>query len=426
LSMMPLTAAIVVASRTVWDQAHACVQNLPVRLAIESGLDQNEPADADALLDRIERHQVDVVLVETGRIAMPFEEFVRRLKNTTSQPAVFVLNPEASPELILEALRAGANEYLYPPMAETLRDALQKLSAQRSKGASDTANALGKLFGFLSARGGCGASTIAAHVATDLAHQVGTGPRSEATLLADFDFEAGLIRFLMKSKTSYSVQDAISNLRRMDSSLWKALVSANADRLDMIPSPDEVAAKKPPEREETLHLLRFIRSTYPAAIIDFGRSVSVSALDGLPEMDLLYVVTTPELSAVACAARAVRDAEDRGFAANRIKVVLNRAVVSAKVSYSAAEKVLGRAFDVTLRDDHMQLYDAYSEGRFLSPTSALGKELHQLAVTIRQHAFGEIKNDKTPAQAGSGGKRWFGLFGKQPAGGKATPEGAHA
>ena len=36
------------------------VQNLPVRLAVE----QNEPAEADALLDRIERHRVDVVLVE--------------------------------------------------------------------------------------------------------------------------------------------------------------------------------------------------------------------------------------------------------------------------------------------------------------------------------------------------------------------------
>jgi pilus assembly protein CpaE len=424
--MMPLTAAIVVASRTVWDQAHACVQNLPVRLAVESGLDQNESTDADALLDRIERHQVDVVLVETGRIAMPFEEFVRRLKNTASQPAIFVLNPEASPELILEALRAGANEYLYPPLAETLRDALQKLSSQRSKGASDASNALGKLFGFISARGGCGASTIAVHVATDLARQVGTGPRGEATLLADFDFEAGLTRFLLKSKTTYSVQDAVANLRRIDSSLWKALVSTHADKLDMIPSPDELAAKRAPEREETLHLLRFIRSTYPAAIIDFGRSVNVSALDGLPEMDLLHVVTTPEPAAVTRAARAVHDAEARGFAPARIKVVLNRAVVSGKVSYSAAEKTLGRPFDVMLRDDHLQLYDAYSEGRFLSPASALGKELHQLAFSIRQHAFGEVRNEKAPAQTGSGGKRWFGFLSKSPGGGKETSQGAQA
>ena len=167
--MMPLTAAFVIANRTVWEQAHACIQNLPVRLAVEHGMGQSDPSETDALLDRIERHRVDVVLVEASRIAVPLEEFVRRIRNSAVQPAVFVLNPEAAPELILEALRAGANEYLYPPLADTLRDALQRLSTARSKGGSDTSKALGKIFGFLSARGGCGATTFAVHVATDLA-----------------------------------------------------------------------------------------------------------------------------------------------------------------------------------------------------------------------------------------------------------------
>ena len=228
LSMMPLTAAFVISNRTVWEQAHACIQNLPVRLAVEQGMGQSDPAETDALLDRIERHRVDVVLVEASRIAMPLEEFVRRIRSTAAQPAVFVLNPEASPELILEALRAGANEYLYPPLADTLRDALQRLSTARSKGGSDTSDALGKIFGFLSARGGCGATTFAVHVASSIIARR-RDQLKQPTLLADFDFDAGLLRFLMKSKSTYSVRDAIDNLRRMDSSLWKALVSSHAD-----------------------------------------------------------------------------------------------------------------------------------------------------------------------------------------------------
>ena len=416
MSMMPLTAAFVVASRVVWEQAHACVQNLPVRIAVEHGMDQSNAADADALLDRIERHRVDVVLVEASRVAMPLEEFVRRLRNTASQPAVFVLNPDASPEQILEALRAGANEYLYPPLAETLRDALQKLSAQRSRGAAETSQALGKLYGFLSARGGCGATTIAVHVALDIARQVGTGPRAESTLLADFDFEAGLIRFLLKAKTTYSVQDAISNLRRVDSSLWKALVSTQTDKLDVIQAPDEIAAKKAPEREETLHLMRFVRSTYPVVTVDFGRSVSTAALDGLPELDLLHLVTTPDQRSVESARHALQIVEDRGFAPERIRIVLNRAVVSGKVSYSEVEKTLGRPVDVMFRDDHMTLYDAYSEGRFAPPGSPLGKELHALAASLRQRAFGEAGGTKAAADTSgagnNGGKRWFSFLGK--------------
>ena len=44
-------------------------------------------------------------------------------------------------------------------------------------------------------------------------------------LLADFDMDAGMVGFLMKVKSPYSILDAINNLHRLDASYWKALVS---------------------------------------------------------------------------------------------------------------------------------------------------------------------------------------------------------
>jgi len=411
--MMPLTAAFVIANRTVWEQAHACIQNLPVRLAVEHGMGQSDPSETDALLDRIERHRVDVVLVEVNRIAIPLEEFVRRIRNSVVQPAVFVLNPEAAPELILEALRAGANEFLYPPLADTLRDALQRLSAARSKGGSDSSKALGKIFGFLSARGGCGATTFVVHVATDLARQMGALQTKQPMLLADFDFDAGLLRFLMKSKNTYSVRDAIDNLRRMDSNLWKALVSSHTDKLDVIPAPDEVAAKRSPEPEESTHLMRFIRSTYPVSIADFGRSLNLTALDSLPELEVLYLVTTPDPVSLEHAKRAIGHVEERGFASNRIQVLLNRAGERGKPDIEGIERSLGRRCEAVFPNDHAGLYDAYSEGRFLPPASALGKEFHALADSIRARAAGERQPDRSDkAVAAAGGKRWFSFLQK--------------
>jgi pilus assembly protein CpaE len=381
--MMPLTAAFVVSNRAVWEQAHACIQNLPVRLAVEQGVEQTTAAEADELLDRIERHRVDVVLVEASTVAIPLEEFVRRLRSAASQPAVFVLNPEASPELILEALRAGANEYLYPPLGETLRDALQRLSAARSKGGSDASKALGKVFGFLSAHGGCGATTFAAHIAPELARQT-----KQPTLLADLDFEAGILRFLMKTKNSYSVRDAVDNLHRIDSSLWKGLVSSLPDKLDVIPASDEVAAKRSPAREEMTHLLRFIRSTYPITIADFGRNISTAALHALPELEAIYVVSTPGRASLERARRTVHAIEQRGFPRTRIQVLLNQ-VREKKTDLNVVEQVLGRPADATFREDHLALYDAYSEGRFLPASNALAKELRALAESIRVGVMGQ-------------------------------------
>jgi pilus assembly protein CpaE len=422
--MMPLTAAFVISNRTVWEQAHACIQNLPVRLAVEQAVGQSDPAETDALLDRIERHRVDVVLVEASRIALPLEEFVRRIRSAAAQPAVFVLNAEASPDLILEALRAGANEYLYPPLADTLRDALQKLSAARSKGGADISGALGKIFGFLSVRGGCGATTFAVHVAIGIARQM-----KQPMLLADCDFDAGLLRFLMKSKSTYSVRDALDNLRRMDSSLWKALVSSPADNLDLITAPDEVAAKRHPGREEMTHLMRFIRSTYPLSIVDFGRSISPAALDSLPELEALYLITTPDLMSLESAGRAIQVVEERGFAGDRINILLNKAKAREARDREEIGKYLGRPCEAVFRNDHMSLYDAYSEGRFLPASSGLGKELHALADSIRAQAAGERSrdnNEKTAGTVPAGGKRWFSFLQKAPAIQKTQEQGVQA
>jgi pilus assembly protein CpaE len=339
---------------------------------------------------------------------LPLEEFVRRLKNTSAQPAVFVLQPEASPERILEALRAGASEYLYPPLADTLRDAFERLSGARSKGAAGTTGALGKIFGFISARGGCGATTFAIHLATDLARQI-----KQPMLLGDFDFEAGLLRFLMKSKSTYSVRDAFDNLHRMDSSLWKALVSSHENRLDFISSPDEVAAKCHPGREETTHLMRFIRSMYSLSIVDFGRSVSTAALDSLPELDALYLVTTSDPATLDHARRAIQMVEERGFANGRLKVLLNRMPDRGGPDRKEIENVLGRPCTAVFGNDYMALYDAYSEGHLLPQGSRLCKEIHGLADLVRARMAGEREGNPAGSNGTivpEAGKRWFSFF----------------
>lgn len=404
MSMMPLTAAFIIGNRTLWEQAHACIRNLPVRIAVE----QSDPAEADALLDRIERHRVDVVLLEAGRVSVPLEEFVRRLRTTATQPAVFVLHADASPDLILEALRAGANEYLYPPMADTLRDAFERLAANRARSGAASASGLGKIFGFVSARGGCGATTFAIHIATELSRQL-----KQPMLVADFDFDAGLLRFLMKSKNTYSVRDALDNLHRMDLSLWKGLVSSHGNGLDFIPAPEELAAKRHPEQEEVIHLMRFVRSLYPVSVVDFGRCLSMSALDSLPELEALYLIATPDAPSLGHARRAIQMFEQRGATNGRLKVLLNRMPDRGSLDREAIEDLLGFPCAGIFRNDFMSLYDAWSEGHLLDQGTPLAKEMRKLAGSIKARVTGERApeaGDVSMRAPVEGAKRWFSFF----------------
>jgi pilus assembly protein CpaE len=398
MSVMPLSTALLIYSRPLWEQAHAVIQNLPVRIALES----NELNDVDDLLDRIDRHRADVVLVEANRLPMPLEEFVGRLRETVSQPAVFVVHTEASPQYILEALRAGAAEFLYMPLADRLTEAFERLSENRLKAGGGAAG-LGRIFGFLSAKGGCGATTLVAHVAPVLSKNLGS-----STLLTDFDFDAGILRFIMKCRGSWSVRDALDNMHRMDSNYWKKLVSSHDGRLDILPSPDDLAARRPGGAQETSHLMRFIRSTYRACVIDFGRHVSVAALDSLPELDTLYLVTTLDLDTLDHAKDCLNLIERRGFPTSRVKIVFNKIPAKGAPDPRGVEKYLGSPAAASITADAESLYDAWSEGRFLETNTKLGRDFHSLAGSMAARVRGE--NEGQPVAPGAVRKPSGGLF----------------
>jgi pilus assembly protein CpaE len=407
MSMSPLTAALVISSRNIWEQTHACIQNLPVRIALE----QNEPSDAEALLDRIERHRVDVILLEAKGLGLPLDEFIRRAHDTSSQPAVFILHSEASPQQILEAMRAGSREFLYPPLGQTLREAFENLSAARSKGSSATSLGLGKISGFLSVRGGCGATTFACHVAAEAARRTG-----RKVLLADCDFDAGMVRFVMKAKTTWSVRDAVDNLHRMDSNYWDALISKYPGGLDVIPSPDELAAKGSAGPAEIAHLMRFIRSLYPLSIVDFGRHTSPAALDSLPELDSLYLLAGIDLDTLDHAKSCIASLQARGFESSRIKVLINRLPERTLPDSAGVERYLGVAPEAFFQSDYVSLYDAWSEGRLLQGNTKLGREINALAGSLVAQAKGEPAAPPPAAkQSPAGLKKIFSFLQRQRA-----------
>jgi Flp pilus assembly CpaE family ATPase len=156
--------------------------------------------------------------------------------------------------------------------------------------------------------------------------------------------------------------------------------------------------------------MRFIRSMYPVSIVDFGRSVSMAALDSLPELDALYLVTTPDPATLDHARRAIQMVDERGFPNGRLKILLNRMPDRGSPDRKAIEDSLGRPCAAVFRNDFMALYDAYSEGRLLEQGSRLGKEIQGLADSIRARVAGERTGDpgesavRTMPEAG---KRWF-------------------
>ncbi len=224
--MYPLTVGLVIETKELWDEVHSALQDLPVRLLIE----QHELGDLVEFLDKVERLRPEVMILEVLKLREPMEHVVGRIKSSSVDPMVIALHNTAEPELILSALRAGAHEFLHPPLKNNLQQALERKSLERNK-TRERQKQKGRVVGFLSAKGGCGATTIACHTAAEL------GRHDKHVLLADMDLDAGMIRFLMKTKSPYSVLDALNNLHRLDQSYWNALNSNGLPGLEIISAP---------------------------------------------------------------------------------------------------------------------------------------------------------------------------------------------
>jgi pilus assembly protein CpaE len=387
--MYPLTIGLAIENRDMWEQVQSCLADLPFRIIVE----HQDIGDISNFLDRLERMRPDVVLVDISNWRDPLESLVSSIRNAIGDPMIIALNTSADPEAILSSLRAGINEYLFPPLKEPLRKTLEKRSAERSRKREGSTKGAGKSFAFLSAKGGCGATTIVCHVAAEL------GRLNQKVLLMDLDLDAGMIGFITKTKAVYSILDAVNNLHRLDISYWKALVSNGIPGVEIVASPPSLASKQQPKDEQVRQVLAFARPHYDWTLADLGRSLSRLSMAALEEIDEVCLVTTLEVPALHQSKQIVQTLLDSGYGKGRIRLILNRSPKRLDITPAELEKMLGLPIFCMVPNDYPELYETYAEGRMLNRNSDLGKQIARLAQKLSG-----LEEEKS-------GKKRFGIFG---------------
>jgi pilus assembly protein CpaE len=369
--MYPLTIGLAIENRELLDQAQACLSGLPFRVIVE----HQDIGDLSAFIDRLERMRPDVVLVDISQWREPLEGLVASIRNAVGDPMIIALHIAADADTILASLRAGINEFLYPPLQEPLRKSLEKRALERSRRPGTTKGA-GKSYGFLSAKGGCGATTLVCHVAAEL------GRQNQKVLLMDLDLDAGLIGFITKTKSVYSIVDAVNNLHRLDIHYWKALVSNGIPGVEIVASPLALGTKQQLKDEQIRHVLGFARPNYDWTLVDLGRSLSRLGMASLEEIDEACLVTTLEVPALHQSKQIIQTLLDTGYGKHRLKLILNRSPKRLDITPGELEKMLGVPIFAMVPNDYPELYEAYAEGRMLTRTSELGKNITRLALKL--------------------------------------------
>lgn len=269
----------------------------------------------DHSVRRIQETHADVVLVDlVSSAASAGIKGIEFLHAEVPECAIFAVGDMRQPHLIVNAMRAGAKEFLERPVSTSaMLEALARLASQRRKRA--VVQERGKAYAVVNAKGGCGATTVAVNLAISLAAQNG---RTALVDLAPLGHAA--LHFNVHS--SFSVADAIRNVDRMDHSLLEGYMTRTdkgVHLLSGISDPASFHATGP----ALAQLLDVLLLHHKAVVIDLSSRLDSVTRSLCDLVDNVLVVAQPDITSLWSANR-VQSFLGHAGQGRKFQLVLNR------------------------------------------------------------------------------------------------------
>ncbi len=318
---------------------------------------------------------------------------------TPSVPVVSLI-PDSNPNLILQALRIGAKDFLTQPFNnEQFRTVMEKL-AQLSP---ELVTQQGRVISIIPAKGACGASTIA----LNLAAQLKKGGAKQ-TLLADLDPVTGTLAFQMKMRPNFSFLEILNQGASIDADIWRGVIQSYSG-FDVLLSP-ESPVEGAQEMGNTRTILDFARRLYDYVVADLGSAYGEWTLSAARASDDIFLVTTNELPALQSAQRVMNYYEQHAIPRQRIHLIINRFNRDVGLTKEMIETALQSDIYQLINSDYECVQRALLDGKPIPTSTSIGKQFAQMAARI-QGTDGE-KQKKKSEKARSGGtlSGLFGLF----------------
>lgn len=289
-------------------------------------------APADPVVRRVRAANPDVTLVDIpADVPSHALRGIEVLHEEMPDAAIFAIGNINQPQVIVNAMRAGAREFIERPTTTTdLLEAFVRLAASQRRGKQEGLR--GKVFSVINAKGGNGATTVAVNLALALQNSFGQ------TALVDLA-PLGHAALHMNLKPTFNVSDATRNLHRMDASLLESYMTRHSSGLQLLAGPN-VPASVDPSTADFVRLFDMLVSHYRYIVVDgSSRFDAASRLIGSLSETVLLVACT-DVASLWSAAR-VNQYLAEGGGRERVRLVLNRFRKVPGFSEAEAESAVG-------------------------------------------------------------------------------------
>jgi pilus assembly protein CpaE len=298
----------------------------------------------------------DVVIVDARGDASSAMGTIERLRAAMPGSAIFAVAQVAEPDLILQAMRAGANEFFtWPPAEDTFHSAIRRTAARRetTQGAPPSATTLV----FFGAKGGAGTTTIAVNSGVELARLT-----KRSTIIVDLKPGLGEVALFLGVRPRYSIIDAIDNLHRLDREFLRELVLKHKSGLEILAGSDHFDRPGGPDAGAIEELLRLLGRQYEYVLIDAGSQINACSVAALYAADQMFLIANPDVPSVRNAQRLLERVRQLGACGERVRFILNRAAEPYPIPPKQIEGALGHPIHHTFPSDYKTVSTALNSG----------------------------------------------------------------
>ena len=332
--------------------------------------------DTDQLLDEILRLKPSAAIIALGSNPELALKFIERVNKERPGTAIISAAQDASPDLIIRSMRAGAKEFLRIPIStEELRTVLDRIS-DFSTTHVEAPKKKGKMIAVFSSKGGCGTSFIATNLAAVM---------SAKTCLVDLNLQAGDLPLFLGVEAKYSIADMVEKRSRLDDELIASLVTTHSSKLSLLAAPKEADSADEIEPQHIFEVLQKLRESYEYIVLDPQHTFDSITLAALDQSDEIVLVLTLDIPAIRSTQRALEIFDRLGYPRKKVRIVVNRWSKQIDLDLRQVEKFLGEPCVGFVPSDYQLAVSSINLGTPLvqcDSSSKISAEIRRIAQTI--------------------------------------------
>lgn len=307
----------------------------------------------------------DAVVITLDSDQNKAHQLIQQLTVEFPHMPILAVSARGDGQSILQALRAGAKEFLTTPVVlEELLLALQRLRANH-RGSGDTNHTQNGntrsdslVVSIVGSKGGVGCTSIAVNLGCAMAQD----PKYNVALV-DLDLALGDADVSLDLIPDYTLADVAMNVDRLDMQFLRRSLCKHDSGLSLLPHPVQMEDIALIHEEHLGRVIGLLRASYSHLIFDLSKRFTPTDLTAMRMSDVVLLVAQLELTSLRNIVRMIHTMEKEEGLGDKLKVVMNCAGNdNGDITLEKAQETIGKPIFWQVPSDTKAMLGARNAG----------------------------------------------------------------